>query len=88
MPAVGRDSINLSSKDVAAVAAFFTVGFLVRLTTVGFRVVFTDGAFGFDTVLVGRGRGVELLIGAGIAVELAFAPLPLRPSMTICPPWV
>ena len=80
MPAVGIDSINLSSSEVAEEACFFTEGFLVRLITVGLRVRVIEGTTAF---LLTLGRGVTVFIGAGIAVEVDFGPLPFRPSITI-----
>ena len=86
MPAVGIDSINLSSSDVAALADFFATGFFRGFLIVGFFVVFVEGVFivGFFD---GFARGIELLEGAGITF-VDFSPLPRRPSMTMWPSWV
>lgn len=91
MPAVGIDSINLSSKDIEVVADFFTAGFFRGFLIVGFLLLFVVGDF--DAVALGEGfrvtfgLGTELLDGAGMTV-VDFSPLPRRPSMTIWPSWV
>jgi hypothetical protein len=87
MPAVGIDSTKVSWRDVAAVADFFTVGFLlgflVTFFTVGFFVVLIVGT-GTTTFLVAFGFGVAFG-GEGIVTFVEVGPFPFRPSITIWP---
>ncbi len=87
MPAVGIDSINLSSSDVALEALFFTRGLGETFFTTGFRVVSPVG-FGTTTFFVTFGFGVVLLVVGAMGLLVEVGPLPLRPSITIWPSWV
>ena len=91
MPAVGIDSINLSSNEVDVATDFLATGFFLGFLIVGFLLVLIEGLL----LVIGLGaarrvagaRGTALLDGAGITF-VDFSPLPRRPSMTIWPSWV